>query len=312
MTSSYSQNGVELQGAGDNTNTWGDPKLNNALKRLNFLFAGYQSIALTGDYTLTTSNTSTSQADFQAWNGLLKFTGAPVSNPTVTVPSTPMQWQVWNGGNRAMVLTTGAGSTATVDAGDVEPVWTDGAGVHQITFGGMRLKDFIAASVLAATGALPATAGNNGKVLACVAGSWTPTLIDPTYLNAFSATASIIRTGTSTVAALTPGDVYNALAEVTLTDAATIALDMSTFINAVVTLAGNRTLGNPTNPKVGQTGRIRVVQDGTGSRTLAFSSNWKRPGGAPTLTTTAAANDFIYYEVITTTYILYDIKKNPT
>ena len=87
---------------------------------------------------------------------------------------------------------------------------------------------------------------------------------------------------------------------------------MSTFINARVTLGGNRTLGNPTNPKVGQTGYIAVVQDGTGSRTLSFASNWKRQGGAPTMTTTAAAIDFIVYEVITSSYILYDVILNPS
>jgi hypothetical protein len=116
----------------------------------------------------------------------------------------------------------------------------------------------------------------------------------------------------STTVAVTPDSISDALAEVTLTDAATIAVDLNTFINGAVTLGGNRTLGNPTNATAGKAGRIRVVQDATGSRTLAFSSNWKRQGGAPTLTTTAAAQDFIVYDVISPTYILYDIVKNPT
>jgi len=90
-------------------------------------------------------------------------------------------------------------------------------------------------------------------------------------------------------------------AEVTLTDAATIAVDMSTFINATVTLGDNRTLGNPTNEKVGQTGYIRVVQDGTGSRTLSFGTDYEFAGGtAPTLTTTANAEDLLFYVVIAT------------
>jgi hypothetical protein len=111
---------------------------------------------------------------------------------------------------------------------------------------------------------------------------------------------------------MTPGDTYNALAEVTLTDAATIAVDMATFINAAVTLGGNRTLGNPTNPKVGQSGFIRLIQDGTGSRTLAFGGNWKRPGGAATLTTTAGAIDVLEYQVLSATYILYNVLQNPS
>lgn len=89
-----------------------------------------------------------------------------------------------------------------------------------------------------------------------------------------------------------------------LTDAATIAVDMSLANNFTVTLGGNRTLGNPTNLTVGQSGVIFVTQDSTGSRTLAYSSYWKFPNGvAPVLTTTASAVDAIYYTVRTSTSI---------
>jgi hypothetical protein len=93
--------------------------------------------------------------------------------------------------------------------------------------------------------------------------------------------------------------VWAAAAEVTLTDASTIAVDMSTFINAAVTLGNNRTLGQPSNPKVGQSGCIRVKQDGTGSRTLAYHADWEFVGGtAPTLSTTASAEDLLFYQVL--------------
>lgn len=98
---------------------------------------------------------------------------------------------------------------------------------------------------------------------------------------------------------LSTDQVWTAAEEVTLTDAATIAVDMDTFINAVVTLGGNRALGNPTNEKVGQSGLIRVVQDGTGSRTLSFGTDYEFAGGtAPTLTTTASAEDLLFYKVL--------------
>lgn len=90
----------------------------------------------------------------------------------------------------------------------------------------------------------------------------------------------------------------------TLTDAATIAVDMSTSNNFTVTLGGNRTLGNPTGLVVGQSGSIFVNQDGTGSRTLAYSSNWDFPNGvAPTLSTAASATDRIDYIVRTSTSV---------
>jgi len=157
---------------------------------------------------------------------------------------------------------------------------------------------------LAFSTALPSQAGNAGKFVKTDGSTATWDQIDATDIASFSAGASAVRTGTSTTSALTPGDTYSALAEVTLTDAATIAVDMSTFINAVVTLGGNRTLGNPSNTKVGQTGRIRIIQDGTGSRTLAYSSNWKFTSGvAPVVSTAAGAVDFLEYEVVTSTFI---------
>ncbi|TGV26330.1 hypothetical protein [Mesorhizobium sp. M4B.F.Ca.ET.143.01.1.1] len=115
------------------------------------------------------------------------------------------------------------------------------------------------------------------------------------------ATSAEYRVGTDTGRSLVVDQVWGAAAEVTLTDAATIAVDFSTFINAVVTLGGNRALGNPTNEKVGQSGVIRIAQDGTGSRTLSFGTDWEFAGGtAPTLSTAAGANDLLFYHIIAT------------
>jgi hypothetical protein len=87
----------------------------------------------------------------------------------------------------------------------------------------------------------------------------------------------------------------------TLTDGVTITPDFATANNYTVTLAGNRTLANPTNLTAGQSGSIFVVQDGTGSRTLAYGSYWDFAGGtAPTLSTAAASVDRIDYVVRTT------------
>jgi len=68
---------------------------------------------------------------------------------------------------------------------------------------------------------------------------------------------------------------------------------------AAHTLAGNRTLANPTNLVAGQSGVIIINQDGTGSRTLAYGNAFDFGGGtAPTLTTTASAQDMIAYFVV--------------
>jgi len=89
-----------------------------------------------------------------------------------------------------------------------------------------------------------------------------------------------------------------------LTDAASITVNFNTAQNFAVTLAGNRTLENPSNIVAGQTGSIFVVQDGTGSRTLSYGSAWKFAGGtAPTLSTAASTTDRLDYVVQTSTAI---------
>jgi len=96
-----------------------------------------------------------------------------------------------------------------------------------------------------------------------------------------------------------------------LTDASTIAVDMSVGNNFSVTLGGNRTLGNPTNLTAGQSGVIFITQDGTGSRTLAYSSYWDFPSQtAPTLTTTANAVDVLVYTVRSSTSIAAQLLTN--
>ena len=89
-----------------------------------------------------------------------------------------------------------------------------------------------------------------------------------------------------------------------LTDGATITANFALANNFSVTLGGNRTLANPTNLVAGQSGAIWITQDGTGSRTLAYGSQWDFEGGtAPTLTTTASARDCVVYAVQSSTQI---------
>ena len=87
---------------------------------------------------------------------------------------------------------------------------------------------------------------------------------------------------------------------VALTDAATVAVDLSLSNHYTLALGGNRTLGAPTNQTAGQSGVI-VITNG-GANTLAFASVWKFPGGtAPTVT--ASAVDVLAYYVESSTRI---------
>lgn len=81
-------------------------------------------------------------------------------------------------------------------------------------------------------------------------------------------------------------------------ESGTITLDFGSSNNFQMTLTGNGTLGAPTNASGGQSGSIFILQDGTGSRTLAYNAVFAFAGGtAPTLTTTASGQDALLYYV---------------
>lgn len=86
---------------------------------------------------------------------------------------------------------------------------------------------------------------------------------------------------------------------VALTDAATIAIDSSLGNIFTVTLGGNRTLGAPTgSPGNGRLMEVRVRQDGTGSRTLAYNAIYRFGTDVtePVLSTTAGKTDYLLFQ----------------
>ncbi len=81
----------------------------------------------------------------------------------------------------------------------------------------------------------------------------------------------------------------------TLTDGSTISWDLSVGGLAAVTLGGNRTLANPSNLAAGIY-MLKVIQDGTGTRSLAYGTIYKFAGGVvPVLSSTAGAYDIITF-----------------
>jgi hypothetical protein len=121
-----------------------------------------------------------------------------------------------------------------------------------------------------------------------------------------SASSTVSGTGFTTYFASPPALGTTAPAEVkattgwaanlTLTDAATVAWDTATSQVATFTfVSSNRTMGAPTNLKNGAFYALAVIQNG-GSNTLTWNSVFKWAAGtAPTLSTAAGAKDYFTF-----------------
>ena len=114
-----------------------------------------------------------------------------------------------------------------------------------------------------------------------------------------NSTITAAKTDTTSVAVLGTAQSFttaHGFSGTTLTDGASISWDLAANQVATVTLAGNRTLTNPTNKINGNVYILVVKQDGTGGRTLSFGTDYKFAGGtAPTITTTASKADVLTF-----------------
>lgn len=159
----------EQQFTGENINLWGE-KLNAVLQHVDYAVAGWLTKPLTGAATLSTAN---APAD-EARAAMVKFTGG--AGPfTVTLPAVSKAYLVWNATAGTVTLTTGAGTTVTVDAGDIVWAACDGGSVKTPGYGGASLKDWVSGVAWSYNaGALPAQSGNAGKFVTTngTAASW--------------------------------------------------------------------------------------------------------------------------------------------
>jgi len=133
------------------------------------------------------------------------------------------------------------------------------------------------------------------------------------YDNTTSPTNGQVITWSTSAAKYQPADLPSSPSPVVLTDASTLATDASLGTHFRVTLGGNRTLGNPTNPTDGQKIMWEFIQDGTGSRTITLASAFAigTDISSVTLTTLSGKRDFmgaVYNAVTSKWYVIAFIK----
>ena len=100
---------IELIGNGEQSGSWGTTTNNNLSQCIEQAIAGVETIAISGDVTLSTGNGPQAQTDNQARQACLIFTGSTTA--TVTVPAQEKIYHIYN--NSSAVITLRITGTST-------------------------------------------------------------------------------------------------------------------------------------------------------------------------------------------------------
>lgn len=208
-------------------------------------------------------------------------------------------------------------SASTGGGGTVTSVTLD-RGTTGLTVNGSASANITGSGTFTLGGTLAVANGGTGVTSSTGSGdnvlSNTPTISSPvingTPTGSGIATAAEYKANTSGKI-LTTDKVWSAMSEGTLSITSNSTTpDFGDSINFALTANANFTLQNPSNPKVGQSGYIRIVQDGTGSRVITFAANWKFPAGMSKVLSTAAGTvDYLFYTVRSSTEIICSLQK---
>ncbi|WP_306257762.1 phage tail fiber protein [Pararhizobium sp. IMCC21322] len=248
-------------------------------------------------------------ADIAPWSGL---TGIPASFTPATHSHTATDVDDFNTASDARIASS---------AQDVS-IWEAGTGITEGVVSPAKIAAAIATIAPGGGDMIKATydSNNNGKVDAADAADVAPwaglTGVPATFtpsvhthiasdLTDFN-TSSDARISAAVNVSVQAYDADTAKTDVAQTFSALQASSIETLSDGAtitptgtknahqITLGGNRTMAAPAIITAGATYLFKIIQDGTGSRTLAWDSAYDWPGGtAPTLTATATGIDVI-------------------
>lgn len=119
---------VELQALGENLSTWGDTRLNEALKRLEEGQAKVLTKAVSGNVTLVSQN----YVEDEARSFVLVLTGTPTGTFKVTIPGVQKPYVIANRTGFDQTVGASSGLTATIRAGRTVLAYCDGTDTFAI------------------------------------------------------------------------------------------------------------------------------------------------------------------------------------
>ena len=304
MSSTYtSRLRLVKQGDGDNPNTWGTVLNDGMISLVDDAIAGYTTVELGAAATVTLSAVDgASDVPRNAFIELKGSVGGSHNTISMIIPAQSKGYVINNKvsanttASDIVKIKTASGTGYTVPFGAIGLVICDGTSVFATNTKGQGFGTAASADVGTGTTDVPDVSIADARYVR------SSVTANTTVRGDFVVEAGSLKVGTSARA-------YNPIT--TLTDAASIAVDFALGNNFLVTIGGNRTLAAPTNAVAGQTGQIYVIQDGTGSRTLAYNSAYQFVSGAsPTLSTGAADVDILVYSTRSATTIDAALLKN--
>jgi hypothetical protein len=304
MSSTYtSRLRLVKQGDGDNPNTWGTVLNDGMISLVDDAIAGYTTVELGAAATVTLSAVDgASDVPRNAFIELKGSVGGSHNTISMIIPAQSKGYVINNKvsanttASDIVKIKTASGTGYTVPFGAIGLVICDGTSVFATNTKGQGFGTAASADVGTGTTDVPDVSIADARYVR------SSVTANTTVRGDFVVEAGSLKVGTSARA-------YNPIT--TLTDAASIAVDFALGNNFLVTIGGNRTLAAPTNAVAGQTGQIYVIQDGTGSRTLAYNSAYQFVSGAsPTLSTGAADVDILLYSTRSSTTIDAALLKN--
>ena len=313
MPSSYTGLGTELMVTGEKSGQWGT-LTNTNLKIIEQIAGGYVSIACntTGATDLAVSDGAATDSN-QVAHRVIELTAALAGNITVTIPLDVQQlYVIKNATTNAYTVefkyVTGSGSSVTWSATDkgtklIYATANDGTNPDLVDTG------FGSGDVtLTGTQTLTNKTLTSPKINEDVVCSSTATelnLLDgctstTTELNyndlatlGTSAASKVLSADSNNLTKITGAAYFE---EDTLTFDATQDWDVRASPVAKVTLDDNVEFDAPTNPTTGQFVSILCIQDGTGSRTIAWNGVFEfAADAAPTATTTGGQGDLFSF-----------------
>jgi len=172
MVSTYSTSlKIELQATGENSGTWGTITNNNFSQVFEFAIAGVYAKTLTGSgpTTLTTGDGPQSQANNEARQNQIIFSGTISTTHIVQFPAVQKTYGLYNnisGGADVTARLGASGNTVTITNGKYRLVSTDGTNWYDI----FTLAGLGEAWIEKATGDSPYTASDGDNIFVDTSG----------------------------------------------------------------------------------------------------------------------------------------------